>query len=90
MPYGDTTTPSCEDETLPVRMIFDKHHGLGVVCEREDVFGQLHTVVAGVERTGAAACRGIDRQEVPPKKCLAVADVVCDNLIVFIFYKYAL
>ena len=31
MPYGDTTTPSCENETLPVRMIFDKHHGLGIV-----------------------------------------------------------
>jgi hypothetical protein len=68
MPYGDTTTPSCEDETLPVRMIFDKHDCLWVMCEREDVLGQLHTVVTGVERTADASSCRVDRY--PPCKAV--------------------
>ena len=55
----------------------------------EDVFWQLHSVVAGVDGAGATACRSIDWQEVPPLKGLAVADVVLFSLIVIIFYQYA-
>lgn len=69
-------------------LIFYQYHGLGVMGQREDVFWQLHTVVAGIERAGAASCRDIDRQEVPPRIGLAVAAVVCRSLIVFILYHY--
>ena len=58
--------------------------------KREDIFGQLHPVVAGVECAGDASCCRVDRQEVPPLKCLTVADVVCRSLIVFMLYQYHL
>ena len=35
--------------------VLREHNRLGVVGQREDVLGQLHAVVAGVERAGAAA-----------------------------------
>ena len=45
--------------------------------QREDVFGQLHAVVAGIEGAGDTAQCDIDWQAVPPPlKGLAVADVV--------------
>lgn len=71
-------------------LIFYQYHGLGVMGQCEDVFWQLHPVVAGVERAGAASCRSIDGHEVPPRIGLAVAAVVCRSLIVFIFYQYAM
>ena len=40
--------------------MFDKHDCLWIMGKRENVLWQLHTVVAGVERAGAAACRSID------------------------------
>ena len=55
----------------------------------EDVFGQLHPVVAGVERAGDASRCDVDWQAVPPLKGLAVADVVLCSLIVVILYQYA-
>lgn len=58
--------------------------------EREDVLGQLHPVVTGVERAGDTARCTINRQEVPPRKALTGADVVLCSLIVFIFYQYHL
>ena len=57
--------------------------------KREDVFWQLHSVVAGVERTGDAARCRIDWQQVPPLKGLMCADVVLCSLIVVILYQYA-
>ena len=56
--------------------------------EREDILGQLHSVVTGVECAGASSCRGVDGEEVPPRKALTGADVVLCSLIVFIFYQY--
>lgn len=66
-------------------MIFDEHDGLGVVGESEDVFWQLHAVVAGVERAGAASSGGVDWQQIPPPcNGLTEAEVVRCNLIVVI------
>ena len=61
------------------------------MSKRKDVLWQLHTVVTGVERAGAAACCRVDWEAVPPPTIgLAVADVVRDSLIVFILYQYHL
>jgi hypothetical protein len=58
--------PSCDDDILPINSVFDKHHRLRIVGQREDVFGQLHTVVAGVERAADTAIGGVDWQVIPP------------------------
>ena len=87
MPRALMTMPSWLLLTRPSQMILPEHDCLRIVCQREDVFGQLHAVVAGVERAGASSSGNIDRQEIPPRIGLAVADVVCCNLIVFILYN---
>lgn len=70
IPNGDTTIPSCEvfiSATVTTSdCMLDKHHCLRIVGQREDVFRQLHSVVAGVERAADAAIGGVDRQEIPP------------------------
>ena len=37
-----------------LRFIFYKYDSFGVVCEGEDVFGQLHVLVSGVDGAGDA------------------------------------
>ena len=69
-------------------IIFCKHDRFRVMGEREDILWQLHPVVTGVERAGASSCRGVDGEEVPPRKALTGADVVLCSLIVFILYQY--
>ena len=54
--------------------------------QREDVFGQLHTVVAGVERAGDTTRCRVDWQQIPPRIGLAVADVVRCSLINLILH----
>ena len=54
--------------------------------ECENVFRQLHAVVAGVERAGDTARCRVDWHPVPPPRIgLAEADVVLCSLIVLIF-----
>ena len=88
MPRALITMPSWLLLTRPSYIILSEYDGLRVMGEREDILWQLHTVVTGVERAGASSCRGVDGQEVPPRMGLAVADVVCRSLIVFIFKQY--
>ena len=54
MPWGDTMMPSWEEETLPIWIMLDKHDGAWEMCEGEDVFGQLHVLVSGVDGAGDA------------------------------------
>lgn len=60
------------------------------MCETEDVFGELHTVVTGVKgATDTAGCC-VNGQKYPPCKGFGGAEVVCDSLIKVIFYKHTL
>ena len=40
--------------TVCLRFIFYQYDSFGVVCEGEDVFGQLHVLVSGVDGAGDA------------------------------------
>jgi hypothetical protein len=53
--------PSCDDDILPINSVFNKYNCLRIVGQREDVFGQLHAVVAGVECAADTAIGGVDR-----------------------------
>ena len=60
------------------------------MCETEDVFWELHTVVTGVKgATDTAGCC-VNWQKYPPCKGFGGAEVVCDSLIKVIFYKHTL
>lgn len=60
------------------------------MCETEDVFWELHTVVTGVKgATDAAGCC-VNGQKYPPCKGFGGAEVVRDSLIKVIFYKHTL
>lgn len=71
IPNGDTTIPSCEvfiSATVTTSdCMLDKHHCLRIMGKREDVFRQLHSVVAGVDGTADTSCGCVDGQEIPPR-----------------------
>ena len=58
--------------------------------EGEDVFRQLHPVVAGVDGAADTSCGCVNWQAIPPRNGLTEADVVLCSLIFFIRYEYTL
>jgi hypothetical protein len=53
---------------IRLQEIFDEDDSFGIVSEREDVFWELHTIVAGVKSASDTSRCYIDRKEVPPPK----------------------
>jgi hypothetical protein len=49
------------------------------VSEREDVFWELHTIVAGVKSASDTSRCYIDREEVPPLNSLGGAEEVWES-----------
>lgn len=82
--------PSCEVLILPIVRVLNEDHGLWVVGEGEDVFRQLHSVVAGVDGAADSACGCVNWQAIPPLYALGGPIVVCESLIFFIRYEYTL